>query len=283
MQLLAVADVAGERLLVRDRHRLGRLGRTGRGIDAAGPLAQLHAAPGRAGARASRSSPSSARRADRGMPGVGEPRLRLGADARQRPHGQRRQERRLAAGGHDRDPARLARVRADLGHHLARRHAERAREPQALAHGELDQRRPARRDRPRAAPGSPRRCRPARPPARGSRPAPRPAATSPGRCGGRAQEHDLGAAAAGLGAAHGRADAVAAGLVAGRRHHPRPARIAADDERLPAQLRVAVQLDGGEEGVEVEVGDHTREDSGPAVTNSARPGTAQPAAAGQGR
>ena len=215
--------------------------------------------PGRSAAR--RPSSSSASRPIVVTPASASRALSLGADAGQRPHGQRRQERGLAARGHDRDPARLAGVRADLGHHLAGRDPERAREPQALAHGQLDQggllagvalgqhqvalvdahlldhRGQARDQRPHP-------------------PRPVPVGAVVGR-----QEHHLGTAAAGLGAAHGRADAVLARLVAGRRHHPAPGRIAAHDHRPPAQLGVPVQLDRRKEGIEVEMRDHTAENS----------------------
>ena len=66
------------------------------------------------------------------------------------------------------------------------------------------------------------------------------------------------AAPVGLGGAHRRADAEPAGLVAGRGDDAAAARIAADDERLAAQLGPVELLDGGEERVEVEVRDHAR-------------------------
>ena len=43
--------------------------------------------------------------------------------------------------------------------------------------------------------------------------------------------------------------------VVGGRHDPAPVRVAADDERLRLQLRRLQLLDGGEEGVQVEVRD----------------------------
>jgi proteasome accessory factor C len=58
-----------------------------------------------------------------------------------------------------------------------------------------------------------------------------------------------------LGRAHRRADAVPARLVARRRHHTPPARVAADDDRLAAKLRALELFDRREERVEVEVRD----------------------------
>ena len=63
------------------------------------------------------------------------------------------------------------------------------------------------------------------------------------------------AAAARLGGAHRRVDAEAAGDVVRRRDDAASLRVAADDERLRAQLRLLELLDRGEEGVEVEVGE----------------------------
>jgi len=45
--------------------------------------------------------------------------------------------------------------------------------------------------------------------------------------------------------------------VVGGRDDPSPVRVAAHDERFPAQRRILQLLDGGEEGVQVEMGhDH---------------------------
>ena len=92
---------------------------------------------------------------------------------------------------------------------------------------------PARPDRPRRAPGSPRRCRSARPPER--RPHQLPDPLRPLAVGAvvGAHEHRLGAAAQRLGAAHRRADAVLAGLVAGRRDDAAAARVAPTTSGLP--------------------------------------------------
>ena len=66
------------------------------------------------------------------------------------------------------------------------------------------------------------------------------------------RQHDgVRAAAQGLGHRHGAADAVAAGLVGRRRHHAAVA--AADHDRPAAQLRAALDLDAGVEGVHVDV------------------------------
>jgi hypothetical protein len=66
-------------------------------------------------------------------------------------------------------------------------------------------------------------------------------------------EDGVRAAAQRLGARHRRADAELAGLVVRGRDHTPPAWIPADDERLRPQLRALELLDGGEEGVQVEV------------------------------
>ena len=79
------------------------------------------------------------------------------------------------------------------------------------------------------------------------------------------------AAPVGLGGAHRRADAEAPRLVARGRDDAAAARIAADDDRLAPQLRPVELLDGGEEGVEVEVRDHAwrvRTGETPAATAS---------------
>ena len=69
-----------------------------------------------------------------------------------------------------------------------------------------------------------------------------------------AQERRVRAAGPCLAARHRRADAERPGLV-GRRGHDAAAAGAADDDRLAAQRRLVALLDGGEEGVQVEVED----------------------------
>ena len=69
-------------------------------------------------------------------------------------------------------------------------------------------------------------------------------------------EDDVGAAPERLGRAHRRADAEAAGDVVRRRDDAAALRIAADDERPGAERRVLELLDGGEECVEVEMGEY---------------------------
>ena len=71
------------------------------------------------------------------------------------------------------------------------------------------------------------------------------------------------AAAQRLGAAHRGVDAEAARDVVRGRDDAAPARVAADDERLRAELRVLELLDGRVERVEVEVrDDHTNKCTG---------------------
>jgi len=53
---------------------------------------------------------------------------------------------------------------------------------------------------------------------------------------------------------HGRMHPVAPGKVVGGGHHPTFA--SAHDDRLATQRGVLVLLDGGEEGVEIQMGDH---------------------------
>ena len=89
------------------------------------------------------------------------------------------------------------------------------------------------------------------------------------------------AAPVGLGRAHRRADAEAPRLVARGGDDAPAARIAADDDRLAPQLGPVELLDGGEEGVEVEVRDHARRvrtGEAPAATASLPPKTARTSA-----
>ena len=69
-----------------------------------------------------------------------------------------------------------------------------------------------------------------------------------------AEERGVRTAGARLAARHRRADAVAPGLVRRGGHHAPPAG-AADDDGLAAQRGLVALLDGGEEGVQVEVED----------------------------
>ena len=71
----------------------------------------------------------------------------------------------------------------------------------------------------------------------------------------RPHEHGLRAAAERLGARHRRDDPELPGHVVRGRDHAAAVRVAADDERLPAELGALELLDGGEECVEVEVRD----------------------------
>src|SRR6266508_1792678 len=71
-------------------------------------------------------------------PGATEALLRPWTDARQEPHGERRQKRRLASRRHDGDPARLAPVARHLGDDLAGCHAQRAGETRRSLDGDLD-------------------------------------------------------------------------------------------------------------------------------------------------
>ena len=71
----------------------------------------------------------------------------------------------------------------------------------------------------------------------------------------RPDEHDVGAASERLGRAHRRADAEAPGDVVRGRDDAATLRVAADDERLRRAARVLELLDGGEERVEVEMGE----------------------------
>ena len=69
------------------------------------------------------------------------------------------------------------------------------------------------------------------------------------------QEDPVRAAPDGLGERHRRVDAERPCLVARGRDDPATAWVAADDDRQPAQLRPIALLDGGEEGIEVDVQD----------------------------
>ena len=91
-------------------------------------------APDLAAGRARQSSSASAASAPIvSIPPAAQPRLGARADSRQQADRERREERRLASGPHDRQPAGLAAVGGDLRDHLRAREAERAREPRARA------------------------------------------------------------------------------------------------------------------------------------------------------
>ena len=129
-----------ERLLDRDRDRLGRLAADRARVDArargrAARRRRGRAAAPPAGRRPARRAPRSSRRRRR------QPQLGLGPHPGQRAHGSGARNAASPPGGTYGDPARLARVRGDLRDHLAGRDAERAREPHPLAHAQLDQRR----------------------------------------------------------------------------------------------------------------------------------------------
>ncbi len=188
----------------------------------------------------------------------------FGPDARQRAQRQRRQERRLGARGHHGHAGRLARGprrswRRPSTCRSRTRPRARSRSritllqaAQVLGAPSATSRRPCPSDR-----GSPRRCRPARTAGQRS-PTRRPHARASG--GGRRPwsgrtKTACGTAPAGLGGAHRRAHAELPRLVARGGHHAAAVGVAADDERQAGELRALQHLDGGEEGVEVEVGD----------------------------
>ena len=163
-------------------------------------------------------------------------------------------------GPDDREPAGLAPVGRDLRDHLRGRDAERAREPRPRAHDRLDRL----RERARVVEG------------RRDLAEVEVALVDPRLLDGRhdlahdrpdlarvlaverrarADEDGLRAAAQRLGARHRRADPEAARDVVRGRDDAAAVRVAADDERHAAELRALQLLDGGEERVQVEVGD----------------------------
>ena len=234
----ALADVAGERLLDRDRDRLdlelelaaGRCRAIGR---AGGVRRSL------AGALESRIV-EARERADRRDAGGSQPLLRPRPDPRAAPHGKRRQEARLVPGRHDRDPARLSPLGGDLADDLRRGHAEGARERRGGAHRGLH--RLCERARPREV--AARR-------AEVEVPLVEPGALdsrhdlADGRPDGvgvlpiqrmtRSEEDGVRAAPPRLGRAHGRADAESPRRVVRGRDDAAPVRITADHERNLAQ------------------------------------------------
>ena len=185
----------------------------------------------------------------------------FGPDARQRAHGERRQEARLLPRRHDRDPARLAAVGGDLADDLRGRDPERARERGRGADRRLH------RLGDRAGAGErgddgaevevalvdpdlldPRHDLADRAPDR--------LRVLPVERVARPDEDDVGAASERLGRAHRGADPEAPRDVVRRRDDAAALRIAADDERPGAQRRVFELLDGGEERVQVEMGEY---------------------------
>ena len=178
--------------------------------------------------------------------------------------GKRREERRLAAGADDRQPAGLAPVGGHLRDDLRRRDAERARELCARPHDRLDRlgdraRVVERRARPRRGRGSPRRSRPAPRSARSRGSSTRPHVSSRGRAsaaGGRTRR-------GGSGGAPPRPTSPSGSRSPGRRSctsRRLPGRAGRRRRSAALGVRLVLQLlDGGEERVQVEVrDDHER-------------------------
>ena len=199
-------------------------------------------------------------RADRLDPRGPQPLLGARADARQLADVERREELGLTAQRNDGDPAGLAPVARDLRDDLAARDPERARQVRRASHGGLDRlgESPGREEVGRLVaqvevalvdPGllDDRRDLADRRPD-----APRELAVA---VVARTDEHRARAAAPRLRAAHRGVDAEAARDVVRGRDDPAALRVAADDERLRAQARVVEFLDGGEEGIQVDVRD----------------------------
>ena len=199
--------------------------------------------------------------ADRLHPGRGEPLLRLRPDAGQRAHRERSEEARLLARRHDGDPARLAAVGGDLADDLRRRDAERAGERRRGADRGLHRLRDRARAGERGDDGAEVEVALVDPDLLDpwhdlADRAPDRLRVLPVERVARPDEHDVGAAPERLGRAHRRADAEAPRDVVRRRDDAAALRIAADDERPRAQRRVLELLDGGEERVEVEMGEY---------------------------
>ena len=170
-----------------------------------------------------------------------QPRLRARADPGERADVERREERRLASGRDDGEPAGLAAVARDLRDDLRGRDAERALRlvaprTEVCTASATARASPNVAARPRRGRGSPRRGPCARPSARPRARPPRPRASTRGRAVARPDENRLRAPAQRLGAAHRRADPEPARVVVGRRDDAAAVRIAADDQRLRAQL-----------------------------------------------
>ena len=198
--------------------------------------------------------------ADRLDAGCEQPLLRLRADAGEPAHVEAGEERRLLPGNHDDEAARLARVASDLRDDLARRDSERAREARTGAHRRLhglgDDARLEEVARDLAEvevslvdPGlldgrdDPAHRRPDVPRVLAVERVARP------------DEDRVRAAADRLGRAHRRMDPEPPRDVVRGRDDAAPLRVAADDERLLAQLGVLELLDGRVERVEIEVRD----------------------------
>ena len=181
-------------------------------------------------------------------------------------HVERRQERRLAAGRTTVSPPGLRRSLAILATTFevatpTRRSgsSRRAPRPARPRRGRAPRRSLA---RPRRGRGSPRRAPCARRSARPRGRRPRPRRVLAVDAVPRTDEDRVRAAAKRLGAAHRRVDPVPARHVVRGRDDAAPVRVASDDERLRPQLGLLELLDGGEERVEIEVGDdHAHEPS----------------------
>ena len=194
---------------------------------------------------------------------VAQPLLRPGPDPGEQTHVEGRQERGLAAGPHDGEAAGLSPVGRHLRHHLAGGDAERAGQRGRAADGRLHRfgqlagceevacdlpqvevalvdpgLLDGRDDLTHRAPDRPR------------------VLAVQGMTG--ADEDRVRAAAQRLGAAHRRADAVPARDVVCGGDHAAALRVSADHQGLSAQGGILELLDGGEEGIEIEVRDDHR-------------------------
>ena len=261
VELLAVGDVARERLLVADRDVRRPAPRAGAGrCPARGRGAGDRLFPG--SSRASSSSESAASSPTscdaRARPAAPRPSARRpGRSA----HGERRQERGLAAGGHDRDPAGLLAVArrpwrrpCSWRRRASTRGSSRRAPPPARP-----PRRPGRagsRARPRRCRGSPRPARCARLVGTTSRIAAHTVREYSAYVRWRGVDEDgVRAAPQRLGAAHRRTDTVRAGDVVSGSHDAPAAGVTSHDERLCCELGALELLHGCEEGVQVEMRD----------------------------
>ena len=197
-------------------------------------------------------------RADRVHAGRPQPRLRARPDAGEQADREWGEEPRFRAGRDDRDPARLAAVGGDLAHDLGGTDAERAGEARARANGRPD--RGCERTCPREVgrDGAEVEVALVDPRALDARDdlghrVPDGARVLPVERMAGPDEDRGGAAAERLGCAHRRADTEPPRHVVGGRHDTAPVRVAADHQRLLAELGILELLDGGEECVEVEV------------------------------
>ena len=240
VQPLAIDEVARESVLRGDRDRLELQLEVAR-VDPACPVAQHR--PDRAGEQ----------RAQLGVAELGEPADRVDArpaqpllgarpDARQQSHRERREEARLGAGRHQRDPAGLAPVGRDLAHDLRGRDPERARQARLGANGGLDRRGDGARLREVARDRCEVEVALVDPRALDARDdladrVPHDARVLPVERVPGAEEHRGRAAPQRLGRAHRRVDPEPPRRVVRGRHDSPAVRIAADHERLVAQLR----------------------------------------------